>query len=170
MLKEDIRRQHFCAQLFVQVQEEKKRVQEISSPKMMSVEVQANEHDIKAELPPEDNTITQKNNRNCLSDLRNDFSQNVQSSTERLSSLTSSKGSPAKANFTGIENSPKPVQPLERLAYYSGEVIEIDQGNNCNAKVSKYISVGIAPKKRKLAPENEDTDSDNELKIILEDE
>lgn len=179
VIKEDIRIQHFPS-IFGDAKEtesEKNSYQVTtttsSSPKkMMSVEIQANESDIKAELPPPPDEIidvvdvveNQANNRNYLTDLRNDISQNVQTSAERLSLIMNSKLSPvsaaaAAACLQDTEN--KTVDPLDRIFAKEREnrpILQEPPPKSTNRR------------KRKLIAENDDTDSDNDLRIILDED
>lgn len=76
ILKEEIRRQHFCARLFQQVQDEKKRMRNtttsntaMTSPEMAHVEIQANEHDIKTNGDVTDDVTDDASEREEYDDL-----------------------------------------------------------------------------------------------------
>ena len=161
MLKEDIHRQHLQNQLFAQVEQEKKLVS--STPKeMTSVQVQANEQDIKAELPHEGtDNYTQPV-------MATDHISVTVDNDDSLAALSAISYASAKSNDSSVER----AATLITLSNYVSSAPRPYKINATTTNVKPWGNLSSSSKvKHKLKVfDSEDTDSEDELKIVVDED
>lgn len=164
MLKEEIHRQTLQKQLFAQVDEEKKRAKSQSPPpakEMMSVEVQANEHDIRAAFPDTfgDDIKEQRNLSSNKSDVHKYEADSVDNTQIQSRNHRTSTGKNARLKG-GIG---------------FNYIVKMKQESSFCSPLNKPLQSQLTadkPKKSKRQhnhiKDQEETDSENELKIVEE--